>query len=242
MLPAIDGEFLDIRAKAAAAARGVLEDEHRRCGRRLRIGRRASVRRIPSPSRSIPAATPRPRCEPMWTFTNRAPNVGAWRSSWASIAIDRSYESWVRSGQVHEIRRVDRDRSDIELARALAEGIELRRRFGPALPGRRVVVKICMAFAPMSRARSTALTMPVARGRCAPSRRPSGSIERIVRWRPWTRTSDEDPAFEARVIRSFIRDGRLDDHPGPRAAPAGHLSVPARPGLHRGPGLSRRRK
>ena len=67
-----------------------------------------NVRWMPSASRSIPAVTPSPRCEPMWTLTKRAPNVGACWSSWASSSIERSKKSGIRPGEVDEVGRVDR--------------------------------------------------------------------------------------------------------------------------------------
>ena len=74
-------------------------------------------------------------------------------------------------------------------------------------------VQIWSASAPISWARSTARTMPVASGRWAPMRRWSGGIRGIVRCRPWMTRSRPTRRFTARTIRSFIRDGRLTTIP-----------------------------
>ena len=75
----------------------------------------------------------------MWTLTKRAPNAGAWRSSWASRSIDRSndvgfdparftrYEAWIETGAMSNSTQ------------ALAERRQFGGWLGAALPGRRVV-------------------------------------------------------------------------------------------------------
>ena len=69
-------------------------------------GRRRAGRCRPRPRR--------PRCDPMWTFTNRAPNPGAARSSCARTPTERSkkssdgparltrYEAWMATGPMSE--------------------------------------------------------------------------------------------------------------------------------------------
>ena len=83
-------------------------------------------------------------------------------------------EAVLRTGEVDQVRRMDRDRPDIELGDA---GPELRQLGGGSVRRRQDVglsAKTWRARAPMTRARSTALTIPSPSGRCAPSRRPSG--------------------------------------------------------------------
>ena len=101
---------------------------------------------MPSASRSMPAVTPRPRCEPMWTLTNRAPNVGALRSSWASMSIERSkdsgfdparftrYEAWIETGAMSSSRSRSRN--------AASSGGGSARRFQAV----GLSVKICIAL------------------------------------------------------------------------------------------------
>ena len=99
--------------------------------------------------------------------------------------VDRALvEVGDRAGQVHEIGGVDRHGPDVELGQALAEGrlvLGWRARRCQAVG---LSPKIWSAVAPISWARSTALTIPPPRGRWAPSRRPSGSIVAILADRP----------------------------------------------------------
>jgi hypothetical protein len=88
--------------------------------------------------------------------------------------------------------------------------------------------KIWSAVAPISAARSAALTIPLPSGRWAPRRRPSGSIRAIVAGTIWygrTVTEPRDAGDAAaqrrlteleKVVRAFLRDGRL-------------VSIPAKP-------------
>ena len=74
------------------------------------------IRRTASARRRVPAWTDVSRCEPMWTFTKRASNVGATRSSSVSSAAERSarsgstparltrYEAWMASGAMSSVR------------------------------------------------------------------------------------------------------------------------------------------
>ena len=86
-------------------------------------------------------STPAPRCEPMWTLTNRAAERRA-RPAARWRARDRALEEVrVGAGEVDQVRGVDRDGAMPCSASRCAEGRELRRRRGAAPPGRRVVAE-----------------------------------------------------------------------------------------------------
>src|SRR6185369_4022095 len=133
---------------------------------------------IPSTSRAMPTSVPAPRCDPMWTLTKAAPKLGAVSSSDVSIATDRSkvaasgpgrftrYDAWIDTGRMSNASVRSRNEASCgDRARRRRQAVGLS-------------AKTCMALAPMARARSTALTIPGASGRCAPILRPSGSIQR----------------------------------------------------------------
>ena len=98
---AMAGELVEVDAEAPAAARRVLEHEHR-CARRRRRGRDRAPAPAPAPRHRRPAATPAgtpsPRCDPIWTLTNRAPKVGAPRRS-VREDLDRPLEQVGRRGR-----------------------------------------------------------------------------------------------------------------------------------------------
>ena len=192
-----------------------------RCPRRSRArssAHRASGRprpctsASPSASRAIPAGTPAPRCDPTWTLTNRAANQGAARSSLASRPTDRPkksssgparltrYEAWMATGR-------------------MSSSIRRSRKAGPSAGGaarRRQAVGLSAntwsASAPISCARSTALTMPRPSGRWAPRRRPSGSIRGMVRRgcgaTPWSGRSGAGGTSAAGTMRALVRSAR----------------------------------
>ena len=101
--------------------------------------------------------------------------------------LDRALEEdRFRAGQVDQVRGMRRHRVDAVLVQATPEGGQLGRGRGPSRPGRRVVGEdLAGALAPISWARSAALTMPSARGRWAPRRRPWGACRGIVRCPTW---------------------------------------------------------
>ena len=182
---AIARELVERGPEAATAAGGVLE--HERGGRVSASRRRAQApgqrehrARCPTTSRATPTSTPVPRCDPIWTLTNRAPNAGApassrrehrrpsdRRSSRPDPGRLTRYDAWIAIGRMSSVGRRGR-----ETSRAARDGSR-RRRQAVGLSA-----KIWSALAPIAMRRSIALTMPGASGRCAPSRRPSGSIRR----------------------------------------------------------------
>ena len=170
---------VDIGAQPEPAPRRVLEDDHRRVRTVVDLGeRQARARRRAA---RVPAATPAPRCEPTWTLTNRPEEPGR-RPQVAGEDLHRAPEEVLLGpGEVDQVRGVDGDRPDVELGQASPEAAArpaARRRRRQAVG---LSAKIWSASAPISCARSTALTMPAPRGRWAPRRRPSGSIRGIVR-------------------------------------------------------------
>ena len=162
----------------------------------------------------------------MWTLTNRAANPGAARRSLARTSTERAkksssgparltrYEAWIATGW-------------------MSSATSRSRKAGPSLGGaarRRQAVglsaKIWSAVAPISCARSTALTMPRPNGRWAPRRRPSGSIRGMVR------RADAAPRWPGRSRPS--RDYRRPDavrSVAARAVPAALRVLAADDGL-----------
>ena len=95
--------------------------------------------RRPSARRSAPAATPAPRCDPMWTLKNRR---GEARRRAQVMGEDRHRapeERLLGAGEVDQVRGMDRDRPDVVLDEARAERRQLRGGSVASTPGRRVV-------------------------------------------------------------------------------------------------------
>ena len=175
----------------------------------------AVTRASPSASRAIPAGTPVPRWEPTWTFTKRAANQGAARRSLASKPTDRPkkcssgparltrYEAWIAVGPMSSSIRRSRKAGP-------SAGGAARRRHAVGLSA-----KTWSASAPISCARSTALTMPRPSGRWAPRRRPSGSIRGMVRRgcgaTPWVGRSGAGGTSAVGTMRALVRSGRGSD-------------------------------
>ena len=86
----------------------------------------------------------------------------------------------VRAGEVDEVGGMDRERGDAVTREAIPERRQLQRRRGRRRHEVGLSLKTWSADAPISAARSAALTMPCPSGRWAPSRRPFGSIGRRV--------------------------------------------------------------
>ena len=86
----------------------------------------------------------------------------------------------VRAGEVDEVGGMDRERGDAVAGEPLPERRQLARGRGRRRHEVGLSLKTWSADAPISAARSAALTMPCPSGRCAPSRRPFGSIGRRV--------------------------------------------------------------
>ena len=122
------------------------------------------------------------------------------------------YEAWIATGAMS---------SSVE---ALAEGAAARS--GGSARRRQAVglsAKIWIALAPISCARSTALTIPAPSGRWAPRRRPSEASRHRTMPAPWLTTRPAraaprapDPVGRrrlavdvAKVLRAFFRDDRL---------------------------------
>ena len=101
----------------------------------------ARTRATPSASRAVPAATDVSRCEPMWTFTNRAVERGR-RPQVVREELDRALEEvGLGAGEVDEVGGMDGDRADVPRGEPLAERRQLVGRLGAAAPGRRVVAE-----------------------------------------------------------------------------------------------------
>ena len=201
------GQLRRRRAQPEPAAGRVLEDDHR--PRPVPPSTSASASASPSARRSVPAATPAPRCDPMWTLTNRPAEPGRRPQVAGEDRHGATEEVLLDPGEVHEVRGMDRDRRDVVAPRG-GPGTPAAR---PAAAARRrhavgLSTKTWIALAPISWARSTALTMPLPSGRWAPRRRPSGSIRGIVRRAAVRPRPSAGSLRDARSRRAPARSGR----------------------------------
>ena len=175
-IPASSVTSVPARSRSPASSRG--RPSLRRDRRRPRRGRqREPVGESAGPGLDA-GVTMRPDVD-----VDEPPEIARGRPQVAREDLDRPLEeSSSGPGEVDEVRGVDGDRPDVELGQAgperglLARRLDCRRRQAVGLSP-----KIWSASAPISWARSTALTIPPPRVRWAPSRRPSGSIRGIVR-------------------------------------------------------------
>ena len=129
-------ELLDVRPDAATPTRGVLEDEP---GLRRRRTRPLEDPADPLDEPGDPDVRTGPTMRPDVDVHER----GAEARSRIELGHEHRHRPFeghgIRTGQVHEIRRVDRHGSDIERFGALAERRQLGRWGAPTTPGGRVV-------------------------------------------------------------------------------------------------------
>jgi len=135
-------------------------------------------------------------------------------------------ERRIGTRQVHEVRGVDGDRSDVEGFESSSELLEVSGRCGPALPRGRVVGEDLDRPGADGTGSVRGTQQPAAEREVdAKARLRRWAHSRIVRWRPMDdippgsdippvadippASGRDEPAFESRVLRAFIRKGRL---------------------------------
>ena len=190
----------------------------------------AITRATPSAIRSVPAATPAPRCDPVWTLTNLAANPGALRRSFVRTPIDRSKKSSSGPARLTRYAAVNCDRADSVLAEPLPERGLLPGRIRPAPPGGRVVAEdldrvradlLCPVDGPdhsgaerQVGAESTAVGEHGRhRSRRCPARTARSRVRRLGATVPTMADELRRLTDQERVIRAFVRDGRLASIP-----------------------------
>src|SRR5258705_8353750 len=132
------GQLIDGHADPETAAGRVLEEQDGVVGLVLRCGE-APDHALGDPLRAGP--DPRIAMRTRVDVDERRPEAGR-HLELATQDLDGPIEEVrVRTGQVHEIRRVDRDRSDVELRETGPEGGLLAWRLDSSAPGRRVVAE-----------------------------------------------------------------------------------------------------
>ena len=119
----------------------------------------------------------------------------------------------MRPREVHEVGGVDRDGPDVELDHPLSERRQFGRRVRPAFPGRRVVGEDLQRASADRVGTLDRLHHAAGEGQVRTESATVGKHGMHRTMAPMDPIGPEDAAFEARVIRSFIRDGRLTTIP-----------------------------